>query len=72
MNQDFQTQVLTELGNIKATCASTAEKVEALAGPNGRVTALESSQKRQFWYTVAVMPIIAGFHAGLRKLGVDI
>ena len=62
---DFEQHVSESLGRIEA-------KVDALAGPQGRVTALEESQVRQMWLTIAIAPTLAFLHGIARKLGFDV
>lgn len=61
-----------ELANVKANVAATRAAVESLAGPQGRVTALEDTQKFQRWYTYAVVPALAGLHELARYFGLHI
>lgn len=49
-----------------------AERIEALAGEHGRVTALEKQQSRNFWVSVAIAPALALAHGIARKLGVNV
>lgn len=83
MATEFEMTVLTSLGDIKANQEKhfgelKAEQtritalVDSLAGTDGRVTKLESAANRQFWYTVAVVPLIGAIHAFARKFGVDV
>ena len=83
MATDFEMTVLTALGDLKASQekhfgevkseqASLTVKIEALSGPTGRVTALESAAKRQFWYSMGIAPALAVAHGIARKFGVNI
>jgi hypothetical protein len=47
-------------------------KLDSLCGPEGRVTRLERSQTRQWWFSMAVAPALAGLHGIARKLGVNV
>lgn len=58
--------------DVTSSLARIEEKVEGLAGPAGRVTALEKSQNRQWWFTVAIGPLLALLHAFARKSGIDL
>ncbi len=62
--RDRQVDNAVSLGKVET-------HVENLAGPQGRVTALESSQSRQWWVTVAIVPVLTAIHALVRKLGVN-
>ena len=48
------------------------EKLEALTGPEGRVTRLERSNVRQWWISVGVAPVVAVLHAVARKFGANV
>ena len=63
--RDRQVDNAVSLGKVET-------HVENLAGPQGRVTALESSHRRQWWVTVAIAPALALAHGIARKLGVQI
>ena len=63
--RDRQVDYAVSLGKVET-------HVENLAGPQGRVTELESSLRRQWWVTVAIAPFLAVAHAVARKLGVQI
>lgn len=62
---DFEQNVLISLGRIE-------QKVDGLAGSEGRVTKLENAQRDHFWLSVAVVPIVGALHAIARKMGWDI
>ena len=47
-----------DIGQVKADMAATRAAVEALAGPQGRVTALEQSQNFQKYYTYGIAPVL--------------
>ncbi len=65
MNQELLIKIAEDV-------AATKTAVEALGGPQGRVTKLEESHERHFWYTVAIVPFLAIGHAVARKFGVQI
>lgn len=73
---DFQLEVLTQLGDIKKELATNTQATLDLAGPSGRVTALEKAQqwhdRKQWIHTVVVLPILTLGHAALRKFGIDV
>lgn len=52
--------------------SSTKTMVESLSGPDGRITKLEDEQRRQWWITVCIAPVLALAHSIARKLGVQI
>lgn len=77
--EDIQGHMFNLLRDIRETQLVQAEEigkigasVEALAGPQGRVTKLETSSRNQWWFTSAVAPMLAVAHAVARKLGVAI
>lgn len=82
MITNFEQQVLTQLGEIKALVAGQTEKtngiekrVTAMETSNPlehRVFALESSNTRQWWFTACVAPALALGHAIARWAGVKI
>lgn len=55
----------TNTGRIEA-------KLDSLIGPGGRITQLEDHNARQWWLTMAVIPVMGVFHAAARKLGIDV
>ena len=63
--QDFKLHVATSLGRIE-------EKLDGLAGPDGRVKKLEEAQTRHWWVTIVIAPFLAMFHAVLRHYKIDI
>lgn len=67
--EDTHVQILLK---IQSDISSTKALVETLAGPDGRIKALEKDQSRQWWVTVAVAPMLALGHGIARKLGVQI
>ena len=56
----------SDIGSIKAM-------IEGLAGPTGRVTALEEAQKsaeiRGWVKTAIIIPLVGALHIGAKKLG---
>ena len=56
----------SDIGSIKAM-------IEGLAGPTGRVTALEEAQKsaeiRGWVQTAIIIPLVGALHIGAKKLG---
>jgi hypothetical protein len=76
MATDFEVQVLTMLGDIKADLAKNTEATEALGGEHGRVTSLEARAKtaetRQWIHSVAIFPAMGLLHEIARRLGVTI
>jgi hypothetical protein len=71
--------VYSLLSDIRTTQLTQAEangrmeaKLDALAGPEGRVTKLEKAAVRQWWISIAIAPALAGLHQLLRKLGAAI
>ena len=57
---------------IAQDVAFTRATVESLAGPEGRVTRLERDQDRQWWFTAAVVQVLALAHGVARKFGVNV
>lgn len=49
-----------------------AGQIQALAGPKGRIEALERTDNRQYWLHAAVLPIILGLHGIARKIGLTV
>lgn len=47
-------------------------KLDSLCGPEGRVTKLEKSQERHWWFTVAIGPTLALAHSVARKFGITV
>jgi hypothetical protein len=64
--REYNLQMSQDIGEIKGM-------LEGLAGPYGRVTALEESAKtadNRFWLqTVVIVPLLSVFHLVARKLG---
>lgn len=72
-------EILSALRDIRTTQLEQAEKngvmaerLESLAGPQGRVTRLESTQTRQWWVSTAIAPGLMLLHQMLRKMGVQV
>jgi hypothetical protein len=65
----FQREVLIQLGDIKALCATNAANNKALELRTG---ALESSNVRQWWVTAAIIPLLAVLHGIARRLGANV
>lgn len=65
-------EVVKILLDIQKDVSATKTAVEALAGRDGRVTQLEEAADRQFWYTMAVVPVFGLLHAFARKFGVNV
>ena len=67
-NQMFATlnAISGDIGEIKGT-------LEALAGPQGRVTAIEDAQKsaeiRGWVQTAIIIPLVGALHLGAKRLG---
>lgn len=59
----FNTDMALAIGRIEG-------KLEVLCGPEGRITKIEKSQTRQWWFSMAVAPFLAIAQAVARKLGV--
>jgi hypothetical protein len=76
MANDFEIEVLKQLGEIKADLATNTQATIDLSGPLGRVTSLEDASKRheqrQWIHTVVIIPLLALGHTALRKLGLDV
>lgn len=47
-------------------------KLDNLCGPEGRVTKLEASQVRQWWFTACIGPVLAIAHGIAKKVGVNV
>jgi len=47
-------------------------KLDSLCGPEGRITKLEKTQERHWWFTVAIGPALALGHSIARKFGVNV
>lgn len=64
--REYNIQMASDIGAMKAM-------LEGLAGPQGRVTALEESAKsaetRQWIHTAVVIPVVTALHLGAKKLG---
>ena len=58
-------QMAEDIGYIKG-------KLDSLCGPEGRVTQIEKSQTRQWWFSAVVAPFLVIAHAVARKLGVTV
>ena len=63
--RDGQTDLAVKVGKVEA-------HVEGLSGPYGRVTALETTNTRQWWMHATITPLTAILYASLRKFGVHI
>ena len=57
---------------IQSELSSTNTMVRELSGPDGRVKKLEDEQRRNWWLTVAVGPVLAFGHAVARKFGIQV
>jgi hypothetical protein len=68
-DDSFQREVLTQLGDIKALCATSAARNDAL---DQRVGSLEASNVRQWWATAGIIPLLAVLHGIARRLGANI
>ena len=64
--REYNLQMASDIGSIKAM-------IEGLAGPTGRVTALEEAQKsaeiRGWVQTAIIIPLVGALHIGAKKLG---
>jgi len=64
--REYNLQMAEDIGSIKAM-------LEGLAGPQGRVTALEddakTAERRQWIHSAVVIPLVTAFHLGAKKLG---
>jgi hypothetical protein len=69
MATEFELQVLTELGEIKAICATNAAKQEE---SEHRLDSLDRAQTQNWWLSVCIAPALALAHGAVRKLGVNI
>lgn len=72
-------QNFTLLCQIRETQIQQAEKfgtmagqLESLAGPTGRIAALETTDNRQYWLHAAVLPLLLALHGIARKAGLTI
>ena len=66
MATDFELHVMDALAEIKADVG------EMKGGLVARVESLESSHKRQWWFSVCVAPALAIMHGAARKFGVNV
>jgi len=70
---EFQTQVLNDLGEIKAGVAATSTRVD---DHHRRLNEMDDDNRRRdtrHWITTAVIgPITVGLHLLARKAGLDI
>jgi hypothetical protein len=67
--------LITILTDIKEAQGRIEAKVDALSGPEGRVTKIENAQTRQWWISslsAAAAPVLVGVHAIARKFGAQI
>jgi hypothetical protein len=66
-------EIMQTLLSIAGDVAATKTAVEGLAGPNGRVTALEAQMKtqnfRNWIKTGIVVPIVTGLHLVAKHFG---
>lgn len=61
--REFNYEMAQTIGRIEA-------KLDGLCGPEGRVTKIEKSQERQWWYSVAILPITGFMHALAKRWGI--
>jgi hypothetical protein len=67
LNQIRDTQ-LEQAGTI----GRMSGQLEGLAGPKGRIEALETTDTRQYWLHAAILPIVLALHSIARKSGLTI
>ena len=63
--REYNADMARSLGRIEGM-------LEGLCGPEGRVTKIEKSQERQWWFSAVVAPFLVVAHAVARKLGVTV
>ena len=67
--------IMDLLRDIRTTQLQEAEKHGILRGDlNGithRIDTMEKSSVRNWWFTVAIVPVLTAVHALVRKLGVN-
>jgi hypothetical protein len=72
-NNEHEFTMMQMLGDIRADVATTKEAVIGLAGPTGRVTALEEAAKtantRQWYHTAVVIPLVTTAHLVAKHFG---
>lgn len=68
--------VLSEIRNTQVTQAGQLGRIEGqiegLAGPDGRIKALETTNNRQWWLHAAVLPAMVILRSAALKYGVRI
>jgi len=71
--RQFNSEMFTTLTTISENIGHIKGTLEGLAGPTGRVTALEEAQDRaetRSWIqTAIVIPMVGALHIGAKKLG---
>lgn len=72
LSNDLLCQILENQVKQAETLGKIQGDVSSLSGPEGRVTALERKETRNFWMTTAIGPALLGLHAALRKFGIQI
>jgi hypothetical protein len=70
LSNDLLLQILEHQQDNAKLLGEVKSSIEGLSGPQGRVTALEHGQTRNFWLTMAITPLIGILHAITRKLGI--
>jgi hypothetical protein len=63
--RDTQLEQASEIGKMSG-------QLESLAGPLGRVKALEDTNVRQYWLHAAVLPVLLTIHGFARKVGLTL
>ena len=62
-----------QIVNISHTLGRIEGKLDIFIETNdGRVKKIEDSQTRQWWFSVAIAPVLALLHAAARKLGMNV
>jgi hypothetical protein len=63
--REYNLEMAQAIGRIEG-------KLDGLCGPEGRITRIEESQTRQWWFSAVIAPFLVIAHAVARKLGVNV